>query len=182
MPPKKLIGTAAFVAALTGGAAAGALLGVPSVSSAQTDPSSSSSDATTPTPEDGDCAGGFRGGHGFLHGNLDAAATALGITAEELRTELEAGKSIADVAGEKGVDVQTVIDALVAAATTKIDEALANGDITQEKADELKTNLVDRITDVVNRTKPEGFRGGPGRHGPHDHPADDTTDDTTSGS
>ena len=66
---------------------------------------------------------GFRGGPGprrsrpsrsWPRPRLEAAAEALGMTTDELRTELEAGKTIADVAGEQGVDVQTVIDAMVA--------------------------------------------------------------------
>jgi len=72
--------------------------------------------------------GGIDHGPGFSRrgAHLDAAATALGITADELRTELQAGKTIADVATEKGVDVQTVIDAIVAAETANITERVTN--------------------------------------------------------
>ncbi len=44
------------------------------------------------------------GPHGAT--GLKAAAEALGITPDELKTELEAGKSIAQVAEEKDIDVQ----------------------------------------------------------------------------
>lgn len=47
---------------------------------------------------------------------LETAAGAIGITADELRAEMQAGKSIAAVAREKGVDPATVVDALVAKA------------------------------------------------------------------
>jgi len=70
-----------------------------------------------------------KGGPGMGRGRgagLEAAATALGITADELRTELQGGKSIADVATAKGVNVQTVIDALVAEAKTRITD-MVNG-------------------------------------------------------
>ncbi|MCX6540262.1 MAG: hypothetical protein NTX77_01500 [Actinobacteria bacterium] len=70
-----------------------------------------------------------KGGPGMGRGRgagLEAAATALGITADELRTELQGGKSIADVATAKGVNVQTVIDALVAQAKTRITD-MVNG-------------------------------------------------------
>ncbi len=69
------------------------------------------------------------GGRGMGRGRgagLEAAATALGITADELRTELQSGKSIADVATAKDVNVQTVIDALVAEAKTRITD-MVNG-------------------------------------------------------
>ena len=71
----------------------------------------------------GGFGGGFRGGRGA---DLTAAATALGITSDALKTELQAGKTIADVAKEKGVDVQKVIDALVAAETANITQRVTN--------------------------------------------------------
>ena len=74
--------------------------------------------------------GGMRGGRG-----LDAAATALGVTADELRTELEGGQTIAQVATAKGVDVQTVIDAMVADLKAHLDEEVAAGEHTQAEAD-----------------------------------------------
>jgi len=71
--------------------------------------------------------GGHRGG---MRGEmLTAAADAIGITADELKTEIEAGKTIAEVAVENGKTAQDVIDALV---------ATASADLTQ------------RITDLVN--------------------------------
>jgi hypothetical protein len=178
MAKKKLVGAAAMTAALAGGGALGMLIGTPVVSGAQTeDPSTTTTapeDSTTTTtpdttdsetaPDPAACEGG-RGGHGFGHRgrffDLAVAADALGITEDELRTELEGGSSIADVATEKGIDLQTVIDALVADATADIDEKLAAGDIDQERADALKANLTERITDLVER---DGLRGGhPGR-------------------
>jgi len=64
---------------------------------------------------------------------LTTAAEAIGITAEELKTAIEGGQTIAQVAEANGKTVQSVIDALVAQATT---------DLTQ------------RITDMVNGVKP----------------------------
>jgi uncharacterized protein YidB (DUF937 family) len=103
-------------------------------------------------------------GHGHPRPGLDAVATALGIDRSELRTALESGKTIADVASEKGVDVQTVIDAIVAEMNSHLDEAVANGRLTQAQADEMKANATQRATDLVNGVKPDGppdgFRGG----------------------
>ena len=45
---------------------------------------------------------------------LDSAAQALGMQPSALVQELKGGKTIAQVAQEKGVDVNTVIDAMVA--------------------------------------------------------------------
>ena len=61
--------------------------------------------------------GGPRGRFG--HG-LETAAEAIGITVEELRTALEDGQTVAEVAEANDVDPQTVVDALVAEATERI--------------------------------------------------------------
>lgn len=154
MADKKLI-AAAMVAALAGGGVAGAALGTPVLSVAQ------EGDDTTTTVEPGDDTEGDRPGFEFGRGHgpfgvvidLEAAAEALGISEDDLRAALEDGQTIAEVAEAQGVDVQEVIDAMVAAANENIDEAVA----------ELRDELPDRITDLVNEGFPEG-RGPGGGH------------------
>ena len=51
---------------------------------------------------------------------LDAAASALGMERAALVEELRSGKTIAQVAQEKGVDVNAVIDAMVAPVRERI--------------------------------------------------------------
>jgi hypothetical protein len=109
---------------------------------------------------------GHRGG-GLIENKLDAAAKALGITADELQNDLRDGKSIADIAKAKSVDVNTVIDAIVSDAQSKIDTAVKDKKLSQDEADKLKANLKERVTDLVNNTGPKGerhfaFKGGPG--------------------
>ena len=53
-------------------------------------------------------------GPGGPGGDLSGAATALGVTPEEVRTALRSGQSLADLARSKNVDPQKVIDALLA--------------------------------------------------------------------
>ena len=100
-----------------------------------------------------------RGGHGpGMRGGpgLDAAAEALGLSVEDLRTALSEGQSLADVAAANGVDVQSVIDALVAEAQAHMAEKVAEGDLTQEEADERLATVTERITAMVNGERPEG--------------------------
>ena len=120
--------------------------------------------------------GGHGHGPGIVHASIDTAAKALGVTSEELRTALRDGKSVADVAGEKGVDVQVVIDALVAEAQERIATAVSDGRITQAQADERLATLTDDITKIVNG-EGRGFgRGrGPGRDGDDDDAPTTTT-------
>jgi hypothetical protein len=117
-----------------------------------------------------------RGEHGGRGMGLDAAATALGMTADELRTELQGGQTIAQVAESKGVDVQAVIDAMVAQAKTHLDEEVASGEHTQAEADQKLADITTRITDSVNNGMPE--RGG---HGPGGQAPADASTDTTQG-
>lgn len=92
------------------------------------------------------------GGFGFGIGRgadrqvaLDAAAEALGMTSDELSAQLWGGKTLADVADEKGVDIQVVQDAVNAAIqdATKaaIEQAVTDGTLTQDKADWLLQGL-----------------------------------------
>lgn len=117
-------------------------------------------------PARGEGGPGGPGGHGGPGGRgpgLDVAAEALGITADELRTELEADKTIAEVAEAQGVDVQTVIDAMVADHTERLAQAVEDGELTQEEADAKKLEITERVTTMVDEGMPAG---GPG-HGPH---------------
>ena len=76
---------------------------------------------------------------------LEAAAKALGMTADELKTQLWGGKTLADLAEEKGVDladVQAAVQAAQEAALREnIEQAVADGTITQEHADWLLEGL-----------------------------------------
>ena len=93
---------------------------------------------------------------------LRVAANAIGVDVQDLLTQLSDGSTVADVAGANSVDVQTVIDALVAEAEAHLDEKVADGDLTQAEADERLAEITDRITDMVNNG-PSFERGGFGR-------------------
>jgi hypothetical protein len=114
----------------------------------------------------GDCDGegrhGRRGRHG--HGDPEALAETLGLTVDELRAEFEAGNSLSDIAAAQGVDVQDLIDEMVAKATERLDEAVANDNLTREEADAKLAEITERITERVNSVPGEDGEGrGPGR-------------------
>jgi len=131
--------------------ALGSLAGVAGVAGAQsTDTTTPSSGTTSDRPQ-------HRGP------GLEAAAKALNLSVDELRTKLEDGTTtIAAVAAAQGVDVQTVIDAMVADATAHIDQGVTDGKIDEAKATEIKASLTERITKLVNEGRPAGGPGGPG--------------------
>jgi hypothetical protein len=107
--------------------------------------------------------GGFH--HDGPFGGLDAAGTYLGLTDAQLRTQLESGKSLADVAKARSKSVDGLVQALVDSATKKLDAAVAAGRLTQSQADSMLSNLKSHVDAFVNGTAPrfgpDHFRGGP---------------------
>jgi polyhydroxyalkanoate synthesis regulator phasin len=94
---------------------------------------------------------GGPGGFGH-HGHFEILATAasyLGLTEAELREQLQ-DKTLAEIAKEKGKTVAGLVDQLVAAQTKRINEAVADGRLTQDQATELKAGLAERMEALVN--------------------------------
>jgi hypothetical protein len=83
---------------------------------------------------------------GIFGAGLDTAAKALGMSTDDLRAELRDGKSIADVAGEKKVSTDAVIDALVAEAKAKV----AQLDLPEGRTAPTDQQIRDAITKLVN--------------------------------
>jgi F0F1-type ATP synthase delta subunit len=108
---------------------------------------------------------GHHGGHGD---DLDAAATYLGTTTSDLLTQLQAGKTLAQIAGSK---TSGLIAALVAHEKQEVADAVTAGRLTQAQADQIASTLTQRFTDLVNGVRPAG---GPGfGHGPRGGHGDD---------
>ena len=105
-------------------------------------------------------------GFGF-HGSelLDTAASYLGMTEAALRTQLEDGKSLSEVAQSKGKSVSGLKTALTNAVKADLADAVKAGKLTDAQRDEALSRFEDRLDDLVTR---EGF-GPPG--GDRDHAA-----------
>src|SRR3954454_25170371 len=131
--------------------------------------------------------GGHRGPGDLIGEGLDTVATTLGITTAEVRTALEGGQTLADLAVRKGKTAQDVIDAIVADAKTHLDTAVTDGKLTQAQADKLLTELTPRVTDLVNNGFPAigpdlgGVGGLGGRGFGGHHFGDDDGDDGSGG-
>ncbi len=83
------------------------------------------------------------------------AAKTIGIKPADLRKELLAGKTIAAIATEHGVLPQTVINALVSAANSKVDAAVTAKKITATRAVKLKARIDKAIPKIVNDWHPK---------------------------
>ena len=99
--------------------------------------------------------GGDRGGPLSEIFDRDAkhavVADALGISVDELEAYREDGTRLPEIAEELGVDVEDVKAAVDAAKTDAVNQAVEDGTITQEQADQILSG--------------EGRRGGPGGRG-----------------
>ena len=97
---------------------------------------------------------GFHHALGMFGGGFDAAASYLGLTEDQLRAQLENGKSLVDVAKAKGKSVDGLIDAIVADAKTRLDAAVKAGRITQSQEDSMLSDLKSHVAEFVNGPPP----------------------------
>ena len=100
---------------------------------------------------------------------LATASKVLGMTETELKTELEAGKSVADVAKAKNIDLATVKTALLAEAKAHIDAEVAAGKHTAAEGAAKLAEVTSRIDTMLTTAGlpargPHG-EGGKGGHG-----------------
>ena len=93
------------------------------------------------------------GPHHF--GALHAAATFLGLSDSELRSQLESGKTLAQIAKDEGKSVDDLIQSLVADAKQHLDAAVAAGRLTQDQEQSILSDLKNRITALVNGERPQ---------------------------
>jgi len=95
-----------------------------------------------------------------------AVADFFDMTPRELRTALQDYDSLAAFAEANDSSADELIALLVDQAETRLDEAVANGRITEDQKAELLANATEHITDLVNGTIPDrpfpGRPGGPG--------------------
>jgi hypothetical protein len=102
---------------------------------------------------------------------LATVSKVLGITEAELKTELEAGKSVSDVAKTKNVDLATVKAALLAEAKAHIDAEVAAGKHTAAEGATKLAEMTSRIDTMLTTAGlpargPQGMGGHKGKGGP----------------
>ena len=144
--------------AMAGSALAGGMLFGPVLAGAQEE-EPQGEEAPNPEQEQGEERGPCRGGGRHKGALLEAAAAAIGIEEDALREALQNDQTIAQVAQANNVDPQTVVDALVADVSARIDQKVAEGELTQEEADEKKAELPEKMTAIVNGERPERPEG-----------------------
>jgi hypothetical protein len=189
---KKGIVAASVVAGVAGGLVAGLALGVPGFAGASSNGVQGASSAlaknavvqlaaddSTATTLPGNLTVG--GANGAAAGDADhaprgpraavesdAVAKVLGLSVAEMQTQLQSGKSLADIAKAQNVDIQKVKDAIVAGITAHFADEVKSGEHTQAEVDQRLADLKSHLDDIVNGVKPAGMpgKGGGMGHGP----------------
>jgi polyhydroxyalkanoate synthesis regulator phasin len=100
----------------------------------------------------------FFGHPGFGHpgpfGGLDTTATYLGLTEDQVISQLQSGKTLAEIAQAQGKSVDGLIQAMTGAVQKRLDAAVAAGRITKEQEQSALADIKQRITDLVNGKMP----------------------------
>lgn len=116
--------------------------------------------------------GGMMGGRGHFGGGmmngfhmLDIIAQELGLTADELQTELANGSTIAQLAENRSVAIEDLVTAVSAAHQEQLNQAVTDGWMTQEQADWMQEHMADMIDLHLNQSWGQGFGPGQG-YGP----------------
>jgi hypothetical protein len=108
---------------------------------------------------------GLFGGPGLAAG-LDEIATYLNLKPDELRTQLESGKSLADIATAQGKTADGLKSAITDAATKRLDAAVTAGKLTKEQEQKVLDELAAHLDDFINGVRgPGAFRDGFRDHG-----------------
>jgi len=80
----------------------------------------------------------------------EALADTLGIGVEDLTAAREAGQTPAEIAEENGVSRDELVSSPVAERQASLDQAVADGDLTQEEADEKAADLEEHVNAFVD--------------------------------
>lgn len=108
---------------------------------------------------------------GVISGAMNDVATALGISADQLKSDLQSGKSISDIANGDAGKLAGVKTALTNAAKSQFDAMVKSGKISQAQADKMLKAFNDNLNTMLKAKMPMfGPRGGHGPNGQNTPP------------
>ncbi|TRZ74469.1 MAG: hypothetical protein D4R95_00835 [Actinobacteria bacterium] len=106
--------------------------------------------------------GGGMGGHGPRK-DVAGIAAILNLSESDLKSQVQSGKTLAQIATAQGVDVKLVIDAIVASMKSHLADAVTSGKLTQAEADTKLADVTTKVTEMVNTGHPAGGEAMHGR-------------------
>ncbi len=105
-------------------------------------------------------------GYGPIGGyDLDRVANLLGVTPQDLTTQLQQGNTLVQIAQGKGVTDQQLIDTLTGPYKDELALRVKYGYLTQDQADGLVQQMTDRVKTAINTAgNANGTNGGNGSY------------------
>jgi len=94
----------------------------------------------------------------------EAIQNLLGMSREEIQEERQEGSSLLEIAESKDVTEEELIETILEAKKDRLDEAVENGCLTQDQADERLELMEERIEEKINNSNC-GFNGQKGGFG-----------------
>jgi hypothetical protein len=108
---------------------------------------------------------GFNGNGGVIS---DTVSEFLGLTEEEIHDLRLEGYSLVEIAELEGIDINDLVEAIVAEKAEALEAKVADGTLTRERAEWMVQQMTERTIEAVNRTG-EGptswSKGGGGMNG-----------------
>lgn len=97
---------------------------------------------------------------GGMHTEVwETLSSTLGLTVEELYDEVRSGKALAEIGEEKGFSRAELLTVLENAHQDALDKEVADGELTQEQADDMLSFMTERYEWMLDNA---GFGGRPG--------------------
>jgi uncharacterized protein (DUF433 family) len=107
--------------------------------------------------------GRFQGGR---QGLLDVTAEVTGLSEDEVLAALEDDQTVAEIAEARGVDPEEIVDAAIAEAESRLQEAVDNGRLTEQQMEQMLERLTEELPERLQQPwQPGGPMGGFGRFG-----------------
>jgi len=104
--------------------------------------------------------GELRGGRPIIRAEenlLQAASDATGMQPFDIQAQVRAGQAIAQIITAHGASVEAVISSAVNSATDNINQAVNDGCLNQDQADNMTANLQNLFTTMVNHSPASGI-------------------------
>ena len=94
---------------------------------------------------------------GHLHGLLGDLADEFDIDLDEIKTQIRDGATLEELAGDLGVDLDAALESIKDRMLAELDERVAAGDISEERADDIRERIESFNLDEL--PAPRGFEG-----------------------
>ena len=107
---------------------------------------------------------GFGMGQYFSGNMSEVIADVLGVTLDELQAARSEGKSVAELANEKGINKDELVNKMIQSRKADLEQAVTDGKLTQEQMDAMLENMEVRITNAVERENVGPMHGNRGGH------------------